>query len=452
MALQQRSDEYVVDAPQADAPRSVFLAERAFTGRRGGLIEQPALVVADGKILWVGPEAELPDRYRQDDFFQHHYRGATLLPGMVETHAHLGGFAYNYQPDVPDPARHDAAWHSLTSLTTARQLASLGVTTVMSLGARNFADVTLREAIDSGLLAGPHIVASGAQLTTSGGHSWETGGEVNSPTQIVEKIRDHHKAGVDVIKVMATGGFGTFGSAPWKAQFTTDDLRVLVREAHRLGKVTAAHAHGTEGIRRAAEAGIDMVAHASFIDADGSTRFDPQVADMLAANGTYVDTCSPPSHPAVTGETATPRAKELYDRGVKLVVGNDIGAVVPPSAYTFALKQLEASGLPREEILIAATSRGAAAAGLAGVTGVLEAGYRADIVVAGGNPLEDLSAVDRLEDVFISGRRFQRDFVPQFIPELFSSGDPGLSPRRDVLDARTAWVERNAAAARHPHD
>ena len=91
MALQQRSDEYVVDAPQTDAPRSVFLAERAFTGRRGGAIEQPALVVADGKILWVGPDAELPERYRQDDFFQYHYRGATLLPGMVERHAHLGG-------------------------------------------------------------------------------------------------------------------------------------------------------------------------------------------------------------------------------------------------------------------------------------------------------------------------------------------------------------------------
>jgi imidazolonepropionase-like amidohydrolase len=306
--------------------------------------------------------------------------------------------------------------------------------------------VALREAISAGLLSGPRIVAAGPQLTTTGGHAWATGGEVDSVTDIRRAVREHHKAGADVIKVMATGGFMTARTAPWNAQFTTPELRALVEEAHRLGKHTAAHAHGTEGIRRAVEAGIDYLGHASFVDADGRTRFDPDLADEIAERGIYVDTCSPPSWPPVAAETWTPRAYELYQHGVGLVAGHDIGAVLPPSGYTFGLKQLEASGIPRTEVLLAATSRAAAAAGLAGVTGVLAPGYAADLIVTAADPLADLDALDHLLEIVIFGRTFAADPVPEFDPERPSGPAVAGHPH----DVRADWLKRTDRRRNHP--
>lgn len=451
MAVKNASGDYNIDRPKGPVRDRVITADRIFTGRRGVNIDSPALVIIDGSIAWVGPAPELPAEYA--DLPVEAHPGATLMPGMVETHVHLGGFAYNAEPDVPDPEVHDSSWHALSAVKTARQLASMGVTTVQSLGARNFTDVAAREAIAEGLADGPRIVASGPQLTTTGGHSWPAGGEVDSITEIKHKVREHHKAGVDVIKVMATGGFGTSGSAPWNAQFTTEELAAIVREAHRLGKHTAAHAHGTQGIARAVEAGFDYIAHVSFVGEDGITAFDPDIADEMSRRGTYVDLSSPPSYPPVEGETATPHAKALFDHGVKVVVGHDIGAVVPPSAYHDGLKEMVASGLPVEEVLVAATSRGAAAVGLAGVTGVLEPGYAADVLVVQGDPTERIEDIANLDEIIIGGRTFHPDFMPQFDREAFGSGESGYpTVKPGGLSARTNWIERQARAERHPKD
>lgn len=395
-----------------------------------------AAVVVDGtQLAWVGRRAELPAHYAQ--LPETTFPQGTLQPGLIETHAHLSTYAGRLTPNVPAPTVHDHSWVALSSVAIARQLASVGVTTVQSLGSPHFADVALREAVAAGLVAGPRIVASGPQLTTTGGHAWATGGEVDSVEDIRRAVRHHHKAGADVIKVMATGGFMTTRTAPWNPQFTTAELRVGVEEAHRLGKHTAAHAHATEGIRRAVEAGIDYVAHASFIDADARTRFDPALADLLAERGTFVDTCSPPSWPPVEGETSTPRAFELYRHGVQLVAGNDIGAVLPPSGYIWSLKQLEASGLPRTEILQAATTRAASAVGLAGVTGALAPGLAADLIVTAGNPLDNLDALDQVIEIVIGGRTFIPDPVAHFEPPSASAATTS-----HPNNVRAAWVDR----------
>lgn len=431
-------------AKTAGGSSRVLTAARTFTGTGAAALPDAAVVVEAGLISWVGPLAELPGDYAA--LPRSSYPDATILPGLIETHAHLGSPALGSGPDVPDPHRHDHAWFALASVATARQLASVGVTTVQSLGARHFSDVSLREAIRLGWVDGPRIVAAGPQLTTTGGHAWATGGEVDSVTEIRRTVRDHHKAGVDVIKVMATGGFMTARTAPWNAQFSTTELRALVEEAHRLGKHSAAHAHGTEGIARALDAGIDYIAHASFIDESGRTDFDPRLADRLAAAGTYVDTCSPPSWPAVPGETSTPRAYELYQHGVQLVAGHDIGAVLPPNGYTYGLKQLEASGLPRTEVLLAATSRAAAAVGLAGVTGALLPGYAADLIVVAGDPLADLGALDRLLEIVIGGRTFRPDPVPEFDPVRPRSPAAASHPS----DARAYWFAQQERRRNHP--
>lgn len=396
----------------------------------------------NGLFSWVGPVAELPARYSR--LARSHHTG-TLLPGLIETHAHLDSGARRIPASTPEPGRHAAGLAVLHAAHTARQLASLGVTTVQSLGASHYSDVVLREAIAQGLIDGPRIVAAGSVLTTTAGHGWPHGAEVDSLARIRYEVRDHHKAGADLIKVMATGGFMTARTAPWNAQFSTEELREIVAEAHRLGKHTAAHAHGTEGIRRAVDAGIDYVAHASFVGADGRTDVDPELADRLAAAGTFVDVCSPPSFPAVAEETIAPRALELHRRGVQLVAGHDIGAVLPANGYLYGLTQLQAAGLSPREVLLAATSRAAAAVGLAGVTGALLPGYSADFIVTPGDPLADVAALAGLSTIVVRGEEFRPDPVEPFDPAA-RAGAAGPHPN----DVRAAWLERRDRIAAHP--
>ncbi|WGT48142.1 metal-dependent hydrolase family protein [Tessaracoccus lacteus] len=429
------------DVDQA-APREnhVIIASRVFPATGAATIIVGAVVTDGDGIVWVGPASDLPQRWAEQAV---HHPGATILPGLIETHAHLGSYAPRLDPR-PDRDR-DVALVALSSAAMARQLASLGVTTVQSLGSPHYADVALRDAIASGVLAGPRIVAAGPQLTTTGGHAWRNGAEVDSLSQIRAQVRAHHKAGVDVIKVMATGGFMTAGTAPWHAQFTEDELRAVVEEAHRLGHHTAAHAHGTEGIRRAVRAGFDYIAHASFVDEAGRTAFDSELADELARNGTFVDVCSPPSWPAVAGETIAPRAAELYRHGVRLVTGHDVGAVIPASAFRHGLEQLHEAGLPTTEVLLSATSRAAAAVGLAGRTGVLAPGYAADLIVVDGDPTTDLAALGNLRFILTDGRRFTPQAVEPFDPHrLHPPGGGGPQ------EARAAYAEDLTRRRAHP--
>jgi imidazolonepropionase-like amidohydrolase len=433
-----------VDAPLAPIPDRVLTADRLFSGQSAVHIKHCAVAISGGKVAWAGEVAALPSPY--STWTRIDYGAATILPGFIETHAHLGSYTHATAPQVPDPGRHATAWEVLSSVKIARQLASTGVTTVQSLGARDYADVALREAIGQGLVSGPRIVAVGSPITYSGGHDWQDGATVDSIAEILREVRDHHAAGVDGIKVMATGGFMSYATAPWNAQFTVPELRALIDDAHRLGKHVAAHCHGTEGIRRLVEAGIDYITHVTFVGRDGRTEFDPALADEIAAKGIYVDGCAPPSFPPVPEETRTPRALQLYRSGAKIVAGHDIGAVYPASAYTFGLKQLEASGLPRAEVLIAATSRGAGAVGLAGVTGVVAPGYVADLVVVEGDPLASLDALDRVIEVVIGGHVFEREWVEPFDPETrFGPAGGGMAG-----DPRAALTLRRRRAAAHP--
>lgn len=220
--------------------------------------------------------------------------------------------------------------------------------------------------------------------------------------------------GVDTVKVMATGGFMTGGSAPWFAQFTQPELDALVSEAHRLGRWAAAHAHGTQGIERAVRAGVDYIAHASFVSAAGRTEFDPALADEMARAGVYVDCTITAELPAMIAldPAFAPPARLLWEHGVRVVAGHD--AAIPDSpqrAYVGGLLALEAVGLPRAEVILAATSRAAAAIGRAGVTGVLAPGFEADLLAVAGDPREDLSVLHDLRLVVACGREFVPDRV-----------------------------------------
>lgn len=384
-----------------------FIATHLFTGKPGDpLLGNAALVIEGDEIAWVGNADELPERYRA--YPQERFEDSTILPGLVEVHAHLGTeWRLHPEPGTIDPSMIDPSWNTLYSLHTAQQLASYGVTSIQSLGSLYYSDVAVREAIHAGLVEGPRIVASGSIITPTGGHGWRNGAEADSATDILREIRRHHKAGVNTIKFAGTGGFLSPGSAQWKPQFSIDELRAGVDEAHRLGKNVVVHAHGTAGIEQAVDAGVDLIAHASFVSDDGITRFVPDLADRIAKAGIYVDVAAAPGYPLQDGETWFGRTVDLYHHGVKIVAGHDIGIqIVPPAAYIPSLELLHEAGIPAYDVLLSATSRAASAIGLAGITGVLAPGYHSDAIIVRGNPLDRFPDIEKLTKVIIDGRDY----------------------------------------------
>ena len=424
-------------------------AEDARRAGRGG-----AVILHRKRILFVGTaaEAEAHLSSRADlaiaDVGRLDLPGSTLMPGLIETHDHLptSGTAVEY----PDYGPHEVARLTLNAVRSARELLSVGVTSAQSLGARHYVDVAVRDAIDNGDVRGPRIIASGPQITTTGGHSHHAGAEVDSIDQIRHEVRRHHKMGVDTIKVMATGGFMTGGSAPWFAQFSQDELQVLFAEAHRLGKWTAAHAHGTQGIERAVRAGVDLVAHASFITDRGRSEFDAALADEMARTGVYVECTMTADMPRMLrrDDSYAPPVRRLWEHGVRIVVGHDAGIpAVPQRGYVGGLEALEWAGLPRAEVILAATSRAAAAIGCAGVTGVLAEGFEADLIAVAGDPREDLAVLRDLRLVVTRGREFVPDRL-EGVPVLVDDSLGGLGP---IGPAATLGVWRARAERRRAH-
>ena len=395
----------------------VITADVVLAGPDLAPVEQGAVLVDGERVAWVGRAADLsPDRYPADTPVRA-LGPVTVLPGLIDCHVHLafdGGPAPVTRMLAEDDAR-------LVALMTrnARRLLSVGVTTARDLGDRGYLGVAVRDAIADGTLRGPRLLAAGPPLTVTGGHCWFMGGEVDTEQDVRRTVRRHHKRGVDLVKVMSTGGFMTEGSAPWFAQFEPAEVRAAVEEAHRVGKRVAAHVHGVVGIERALDAGVDTLEHCTFVHADGSRRLVPELADRIAASAAYV---SP------TWNLLLPLFQEwlpdreyvlepLHRHGARIIAGTDAGIDhVPHHGFVESLLAMASSGLPNVEVLTAATSRAAEALGLATVTGALTEGLSADLIAVGGDPRHDLAALHDLRLVLARGEPFSPDPLPPIRP------------------------------------
>lgn len=388
-----------------------YTADRVLTGEKGELLEGAGVLVDGATIAWAGPAADLPADFGRVE--QIPLGDVTLLPGLIDSHVHLG-FDGGPNPVARMKAETDAQ-QLVLMLHSARELLSVGVTTARDLGARSYLDVVVREAIDAGVACGPRLVTAGSPLTVTGGHCWFMGGECDTDDEVRRMVRLHHKKGVDLVKVMSTGGFMTAGSAPWFAQFTDGQLAAAVGEAHRLGKRVAAHAHGVEGIRRAVGAGVDTLEHCSFVLADGTMTVDEELVDRIVATGTYVCPTVNLRYAeflATRGDTFKPSLPVLHEHGANIIAGTDAGIDnVPHHAYVAGLEGLVLAGLPTDEVLYAATARAAEALGLGDVTGRLRPGMAADLIAVEGNPLAEVSALRELRFVLTRGMRFRPDPV-----------------------------------------
>ncbi len=405
----------------------VLTAPQVLTGDQ--TVTDGAVVIGDHVLDWVGPAGALPAEYaalpRTD------YPGSTIMPGLIDSHVHLG---FDGGPNPAARMRRETDEQQLVlMLHNARQLLGVGVTTARDLGARAYLDVVVRDAIAAGLARGPRLVAAARPITVTGGHCWFMGGEADSEDELRRMVRTHHKHGADLIKVMSTGGFMTAGSAPWYAQFTREQLAVIVEEAGRVDKPVAAHAHGLEGIRRAVEAGVTTLEHCSFVTETNERRFDESLAASIAERGIFVCPTINVNAPYVarlTGIVKGENVKAMHEMGVRIIAGTDAGIDnTPHHQYVGGLEYLVTLGFRPADVLAMATTEAATALGVDAITGHLTAGFDADLIVVDGDPSADIAALGKLRRVIARGR----DYLPdsgRF--DVSAPGTPFASPDHAV--------------------
>lgn len=388
------------------ARRIAIRAEHVFDGYR--FHTGPVMVtIEDGRISAVdfqdavcAPETTLID---VGDW--------TLLPGLVDAHAHL---CWNpdgnpedlagepYEAQVERARRHAAA--ALKS----------GITTIRDLGDRDFATVSLRDEYRQGTTVGPELLVSGPPLTPKGGHCWYLGGEADSTEALVDAVEERASRGVDWIKVMATGGFVTVGTNPLRPQYDDDQLTTIVKTANRVGLPVTAHAHATAGIAAAVRAGIHGVEHCTFLSESGVAA-DSNVVEAIVARGVWcgitvgrVRPDLPKEILAVVQHMRT-RIRQLIDAGANIAFSSDAGihAGKPLDVLPDELVDLSRHGFTSAEVLTGATAAAAASVGLGHRKGRIAPGYDADLIAV-ANVDQDLAGLCDVKSVWRSGKEVPR--------------------------------------------
>jgi imidazolonepropionase-like amidohydrolase len=357
-------------------------------------------------------------------------RSRTVMPGMTDAHVHLTGTSGEpwYQGFTK---KYSVPYAATVGLTHALEMARGGFTTVRDLGGDTSAVLAVREAVAEGRFPGPRIRVSGAPLSIIGGHADEATG---LPPELAEAVNEAHLnpsvctgieecqkvvrrlagAGVDVIKIMATGGVLDPGARGLDQHFTDAEMKGIVDMAHSMGLKVAAHAHGTRGILGATLAGVDSIEHGTFIDQAGANAMKARgtyyVATLMAFSGVQglIGTGKlAPESEAKAKQTFAVWGKGLnlaYRTGVKIALGTD-SAVAP---HTLANREVELmvtkGGMSPRDALIAATKGGPDLIGVSNETGTLDPGKSADLIAVEGDPLVDPTAVQRVDYVMVEGR------------------------------------------------
>ncbi len=335
---------------------------------------------------------------------------AWLLPGLVDAHVHL---CWDASTDAVAHVTNDDPGTILdTARTAAATTLRTGVTTVRDLGDRDYLAIALRDQMPP--TQRPEIVAAGPPITTRGGHCHFLGGEAEGADALLAAVRERAERGCDVVKVMAGGGSMTPGSSPLHQQYGPADLRLIVEEAHRLGLTTAAHVHAADTIGDVIDAGFDTIEHFTFMTPDGAGLRD-DLLDRVVKQRIFVSltagqvpgTPSPPPAIAARMGALIEVAAKVIASGARIVVGTDagIGPSKPHRVFPYALVQLAELGMPTLDVLCSATTEAAEAVGLAGRKGVLRPGADADVLVLGGSPVADLSALTDIRAVYRAGHR-----------------------------------------------
>ncbi len=336
---------------------------------------------------------------------------AALLPGLVDCHQHLCFEALS--EDVAETPSDGLAAQAERS---ARRALAAGITTIRDLGDRDYATFPLRGRDDL-----PTLLCSGPPITAPEGHCWYLGGEVDpvaGEPALRQAVRERIERGCDVVKIMVTGGFLTPTHPMWSPQFSLDDLRIMVDEAHQNGAPVAAHCHGPAGIEQAVRVGVDTIEHCSFVDEGLVIDPDPALLQMVADSQipASVTIGRLPSVPLTEvmqrlQEPGRRTRRRLHELGATLVPGTDagIGPAKPHDVMTHALAEFVACGLTPRRSLQAMTADAAAACGVGTSKGRIAVGFEADLVAFADHPADDLDAIHEPVAVWTRGRRLASD-------------------------------------------
>ena len=428
LALTLTAAATTLPAAQQPASLTAIRAARLFDGKSDTSVTDGVVLVQGGRITAAGSRLAIPAGALIVDLGD-----ATILPGFIDAHTHVTDESSDdWNNDLVAGLRRTVPEATLRAAEFARRTLMAGFTTIRDVGAGEYIDVGLRNAIASGVAVGPRMLVAVHALGSRGGHCDSNGfpyerfgpepgianGIASGPEQFRDAVRFQVKYGADVIKVCATGGVLSLGDDVGAPQLTQAEMDALVEESHRLGRKTAAHAHGANGAKRAIRAGIDSIEHGSFLD--------DEALDLMKARGTYYvptlmaveglkemmsDGYVPP---AVESKARAAMAsldavvRKAIAKGVRIAVGTD-AAVYPHGRNAGELVRLVDLGMKPAAALQAATRVNAELFGISERTGTLEPGMLADVVACPGNPLEDIRQVEKIRFVMKEGVIYRRD-------------------------------------------
>src|SRR6266576_261022 len=411
-----------LSAAEAQTRRVAVHAGHVLDVKSGKMLADQTILIEDGKIMSAGAtaEAKVPSGAVRIEL-----PSATVLPGLIDAHTHLTmDPKFGYERLAISVSRE-----ALIGAKNARVTLLAGFTTVRNVGASEFSDVALRDAINAGDIPGPRMLVSGPALSITGGHCDNNmlpfeyhateSGVADGVAAVQHKVREIIKYGADLIKVCATGGVLSHGDNPQASQYTLEEMKAIVTDAHRLGRKAAAHAHGAEGIRWASMAGVDSIEHGSYID-------DAAIAEMKK-NGTYLvptlylmdwffenaEKIGTPPDLIAKGKEVMPAARKNVARafaaGVKVGFGTD-AAVYPHGLNAHEFAVMVKLGLTPLQAIQSATVNDADLLGWSDKVGTIEPGKWADIIAVDGDPLADVTTLERVRFVMKGGEIVKNEY------------------------------------------
>ena len=384
-----------------------------------------SIVIEGSKIQSIETGYITPDT--EDEFID--LSGYTVLPGLMDMHVHLSS---EYSKDsYLERISLNTGDYAIRAVSNAEKTLMAGFTSVRNLGDRGGVSISLRNAIKKGIVVGPRIFSSGTTIASSGGHGDSTNslnqsltsdpgpaeGIVNSVNDASKAVRFRYKEGADLIKITATGGVLSNAKNSQNPQLTEEEISQIVNMAKDYGFKVAAHAHGSEGIKRAVRAGVHSIEHGTLMDDEGMR--------LMREKGTYyVPTiiaglwvAEKARDPDFFPELVRPKAAEIgplikgtfgraYQAGVKIAYGTDTG-VSAHGNNAAEFKHMVEAGMPPMKAIQSATVEAAKLLGEYEQLGSLAEGKVADIIAVNGNPVEDITILEEVDFVMKSGRVYK---------------------------------------------
>ncbi len=413
-------------------PLTLVKAARLIDTPAGVVRENQAVLIEDEKIKAIGPAADIskgiPPETRVIDL-----GNATIVPGLIDCHTHVTGQPENYYDDIFRKSPIDVA---VTAHVYARRTLEAGFTTIRNVGAGEFVDIALRKAIDAGKVPGPRILSAGLALGSTGSHAdlngfspylhfQEIAPSIADGVDAVRKaVRTNVKYGADWIKIMASAGVLSEEESVGAPQYTPEEMKAAVDEAALWGRKVAAHAHGTEAIKMAIRAGVASIEHGSFIDDEGIRLMKERgtwlVADIynddyiLAEFGRLGYPEKIIEKERLVGRLQRENFRKAAKAGVKIAYGTDAG-VYPHGWNGKQLGKMVEWGLTPMQAIQAATVSAADLIGWKAKVGQLTTGYFADLVAVSGDPVADVTVLEKPEFVMKGGAIYKNTLTPEAV-------------------------------------